>query len=62
MRKSGVRRLGFALLFALGSGVAVAVANPAPRIEADLRADTRGLFHTIEHSARSLEGGVEVRL
>lgn len=56
MRISNARRLIFAVLLALAAGVFVYAVNPAHRIKADLRADTKGFVLSLEYSARMIGG------
>lgn len=57
MRESGKSRLAHGLFFALIAALLVAVANPADRIKADLRADAEGLVLSFEYTAHLVEGG-----
>ncbi len=54
MRGPTKRRLFFAALFALLAGFIVAWSNPVDHVEADLRADTHGLKHSLRLAAHDL--------
>lgn len=50
------KRLIFATLLAFAAGTFVYFVDPAHRIKADLRADTKGFVLSLEYSARLLRG------
>lgn len=54
MRGPTRQRLLFATLFALLAGLIVAWSNPVDHVEADLRADTHGLKHSLSLAAHDL--------